>query len=244
MKAFLIFVLISFFYATTFAQEKFGGQIFEKSIKTPLPGIGVENLTSHAKAVSGADGTFVISAKIGDLISFSGFSYRPDTLYIKDLEYLRVYLVLKNKMLHEVQVTTPEIKTGNLVAPPIRGPFGSQRVLYQTDDSGNYIGGIKIMLYDWDKDEKKKIRDRQFIIDESEKLDIAKIFNPQNIQNYLPLKGHELQNFIVLYIPNLQTYRSNDFNLLLYLTKSYKEFKKIPKQKRQSEDYLTLVYKK
>ena len=98
------------------------------------------------------------------------------------------------------------------------------------------------MLF-WTKDEKKKEAERQKMADEEMKLQIAKVFGPENIQNYLPLKGQELSNFIIIYIPDVKTYVSSKFNLLLYLDACYKKFLTIPLKDRQSPTYLQLVKK-
>jgi isopenicillin N synthase-like dioxygenase len=113
-----------------------------------------------------------------------------------------------------------------LKASPSKGPFNSQTVLYQTDAAGRPIGGIKIMIHDWNKDENRKIREQQFLLDEEEKVQISKVFSPQNIQNYLPIRNQELKNFITLYIPCIKTYNNHDFNLLDYLASCYKKFLK------------------
>ncbi|SIR11807.1 hypothetical protein SAMN05421821_105105 [Mucilaginibacter lappiensis] len=240
MKSLLIIILIGCFCRTSYAQGKFGGQIFENNTKIPLSGINIENLSSHLKQISASDGSFAIGAKIGDLLSFSSPYYQPDTIYITNLSYLKIYLNLKTKTLQEVKVTSSELHTGSLKAAPSKGPFNSETVLYQTDAAGRPIGGIKIMIHDWNKDENRRIREQQFLLDEDEKVQISKVFSPENIQNYLPISNQELKNFITLYIPSIKTYNSKGFNLLDYLTSSYKEFLKIPAEQRQSEDFLKI----
>ena len=240
LKSLLIVTLIGLFGGTSYAQVKFGGQVFENNTKIPLSGISVENLNTHLKQISATDGSFAISAKIGDLLSFSSPYYQPDTVYITNLSYLNIYLNLKTKALKEVQVTSAELKTGSLKIAPTKGPFNSETVLYQTDAAGRPIGGIKIMIHDWNKDENRKIREQQFLLDEEKKVQISKVFSPENIQSYLPIKDQELKNFITLYIPDIKTYSSHEFNLLNYLTACYQEFLKIPAGQRQSDDFLKI----
>jgi hypothetical protein len=239
-KSLLIVILIGFFGGTSYAQGKFGGQVFENNTKIPLSGISVENLNSHLKQISATDGSFAISAKIGDLLSFSSPYYQPDTVYITNLSYLKIYLNLKTKTLKEVQVTSAELKTGSLKIAPTKGPFNSETVLYQTDAAGRPIGGIKIMVHDWNKDENRKIREQQFLLDEEKKEQISKVFSPENIQSYLPIKDQELKNFITLYIPDIKTYSSHEFNLTAYLNTCYQEFLKIPAGQRQSGNFIKL----
>lgn len=240
LKLLLLITLFGLAGKCAYAQDKFGGRIFENHTRIPLGGIVIENLTSHEKTVSDANGTFVIGAKISDLLLFSSAAYQNDTLYIANLNYLYVFLNLRSRSLNEVKVTQSEIKTGKLTSPVTTGPLNSHTVLYQTDAAGNYIGGVKIMLNDSKGYQNKKLKKQQIGIDEAEKDSIANIFSAENIQQYVPIKGQELQNFITLYIPDLKTYNSSGFNLILYLSSSYKEFCKIPVEKRQSADFLKI----
>jgi len=227
-----------------YAQGKFGGQIFENHTRIALGGVVVENLKSHEKTLSGADGLFIIGAKVGDLLLFSSAAYQNDTLYIANLNYLYVFLNLRSRTLNEVKVTQSEVKTGKLTAPVTTGVLGSQTVLYQKDAlEQNNVGGVKFMLNDSKGYQNKKIKERQIGIDEAERDKIAKIFSPKNIQQYVPISGQELQNFIILYTPDLKTYNSSGFNLIQYLSTSYKAFCKIPVEKRQSADFLKLSNK-
>ena len=221
------------------AQSVLSGRIYENKTNISLSGIRIENLRSHVISVSDANGKFAIGASVGDRICFTGYSYHPDTLFVADLKAIAIYLEIQQNMLNEVKVITPEIKTGSLTAPAPVGPFGSRAVQYQTDGAGNYIGGIKIKFVDW-KD-KRKEKDAKTIADEIKQEEIAKVFTPQNLQSYVPIRGQEMQNFIILYTPDVKTYCSSKFNLTDYLSDSYKEFLKIPSDKRQSEGFLKLT---
>jgi len=243
-KRFLILLFCSFFIAHfATAQDKLTGRIFENKSKVFLGGISVEDLKSHLTVVSDSTGRFSIVAKIGDFICFSGFAYRSDTLYIKDLKYIEIYLDLRQNMLNEVKVVTQQLKTGSLSAPAQTGPLGSHTVVYQTDGDGNNIGGLKIKIFDWDKDEKKKERDNKIASNEEKQLNIFNIFKPKNLGGYLPIKGVEMDNFIILYTPDVATFYGIGFNLTSYLNTCYQDFLKYPAEQRQSDSYFRLVKK-
>ena len=244
LKLLLLITLFGLAGKCGYAQAKFGGRIFENHTRIPLGGIVIENLKSHEKTVSDANGIFVIGAKVSDLLLFSAAAYQNDTLYIANLNYLYVFLNLRSRSLNEVDVTQSEIKTGKLTLPVTTGPLGSKTVLYQTDAAEQYnVGGVKFMLNDSKGYQNEKLKKQQIGIDEAEKDTIAKIFSAENIQQYVSIKGQELQNFIILYTPDLKTYNSSGFNLILYLSSSYKEFCKIPVEKRQSADFLKIGVK-
>jgi hypothetical protein len=146
-------------------------------------------------------------------------------------------------MLQEVKVTGQETRLGNLKATPTLSPFGGDRLVYQSDAAGNYDGGVKLNIFDSHSAANKRQHAIQTDKDEAMKARIADIFKPQNLENYVPLKDQEMQNFIIMYTPDIDTYTSPDFNLTVYLNNSYHDFMQIPVEKRQSKDFLTLTGK-
>src|SRR5437588_8308412 len=108
-----VFAVVFFFATSAHAQDNLTGRVHEDKSNVVIPGINIHNLKTNKIAVSDATGAFSIPAKVGDVIVFSGFSYRSDTLYVQKLGYIDIVLTLKSKMLSEVKVTGSEIKTGS-----------------------------------------------------------------------------------------------------------------------------------
>ena len=244
MARFLSILLLSFLiFNVTFAQDKLAGRVFENKTKIPLVSIKIENLKTHNTAVTDSTGSFSVIAHTGDYISLSGFAYRADTIYLTNLKYEEVFLEPAQTMLKEVKVVNTEIKTGSLKAPVLPGVFNSNSVRYQTDGNGDYIGGVKIML--WEQgNEKRKKRDHNIAVNEENELAIYNTFKPKNIQNYLPIKNEtEMGNFIILYTPDVDTYYDSGFNLTAYLNTCYQKFLQFPAEQRQSKTFLQLVKK-
>jgi hypothetical protein len=239
-RAFLIAVVLLFVVRFGFAQGNLTGRIYENKTRIPLAGVTVQNLKSNVITVSDNNGLFAIKAHVGDLITFSSFSYNPDTLYVKDLGSVEIFLDLKGTMLKEVNVTGTETRLGDLKAAPTLSPFGGQTLVYQKDADGNYDGGLKLNLFDSHSNAKKKAKEIQLGKDESVKRTIAREFSPENLKNYVPIKDQEMTNFIILYTPSVNTYTSGDFNFTVYVDSCYKEFLKIPADRRKSKDLTDL----
>jgi hypothetical protein len=235
LLSFLSFVL---FTNHSSAQNILNGQIFENNSHRPIAGVKVENLKSHITAVSTTDGKFSIKAVKGDLIVYSRSPYKPDTVLVANLKHKEIYLDFDQTLLKEVKIMNKETNLGTL-ATPVATPFGGNTVRYQTDANGNNKGGLKIMIPGSDQEQQKKIKEAKREADGETASQIAKIFSPQNLQNYVPLKGQELENFTLLYTPPLKIYRAK-FNLPLYVDSCYKEFVKIPAEKRRSKAFLDL----
>jgi hypothetical protein len=243
VRSIFIFILFLFAFALfTSAQDRLTGRIFEAKTKISLGGIKIENLKSHFAIVADTTGRFSIKAAVGDFISFSGVSYQSDTVYVANLNYLEVRLKPRINMLDEVKVQGVEIKTGKLSAAPITGVLDSRTVLYQTDANNDNKGGIKISLFDSDGEKKKK-RDGRIEQNEERQTTIFKVFQAKNLQGYLPIRGVEMDNFIILYTPDVATYFEPGFNLTSYLNASYQKFLEIPAADRQSETAFRLTLK-
>src|SRR5215469_2166759 len=106
-------LILCFLAAMVSAQDNLTGRIYEFKTKTILPGVTIRNLRTNGATVSDRTGAYAITAKVGDLVVFNSFAYQPDTLYIKDLKYTEIQLVLKSNMLNEVKVTGQEVKVGS-----------------------------------------------------------------------------------------------------------------------------------
>jgi len=248
LLAFMIrFILFSicfcFVLGMASAQDNLTGRVYEYKTKNTLPGITIRNLRTNSTTVSDRTGAYSIAVKVGDLVLFNSFSYQPDTLYVKDLNYTDIQLVLKSNMLQEVKVTGQETRLGNLKPTPSLTPFGGDKLVYQSDAKGNYTGGMKMNIFDSHSAANKRQHAAQTEKDEGIKARIADIFKPQNLENYVPLKDQEMRNFIIMYTPDLDTYTSPEFNLTVYLNNSYHEFMQIPADKRQSKDLTNLTGK-
>ena len=240
MKRLLLLVLCSFIFVhISFGQDQLTGRVYENKTNVFLQGIKVEDLKSHALTLTGKDGSFTLKATTGDVVTFSNFNYHTDTVYLTTLNYLQVFLTLQSTMLNEVKVTNQEIKGNAGFAPVVEtGPLNSKSVTYQTDENGDYKGGVKLRVFDGGPTPKE--RERKVATKENEKNGILKVFNEDNLKKYLPLTGQEMQNFIILYLPDANTFYASNFNLISYLNTNYQEFMKIPIEDRQSKTYLQL----
>jgi len=240
-----VFLLLCFCFLAGMvsAQDNLTGRIYEYKTRTILPGVTIRNLKTNGVTVSDRTGGFSIAAKVGDLVVFNSFAYQPDTLYVKDLKYTEVQLALKSNMLNEVKVNGQEVKVGSLKPTPSPSPFGGQTLVYQTDAKGNPVGGLRMNVFDSHAAQKKRDHAIQTEKDEALKMKIADIFSPEGLKNYVPFKGQEMQNFISLYTPTIDTFTAPEFNLTVYINNSYREFMKIPADERASASLTSLTSK-
>jgi hypothetical protein len=112
--------------------------------------------------------------------------------------------------------------------------FHGQTVVYHRDRLGNYDGGITLRLHYFKGDENKKRAAQKKAEARQLSLEISSIFTADNISHYLPLKGADLDNFLLLYTPEIRVYNNKDFNLLEYLDTSYQTWLKLSPEERKA----------
>jgi len=220
-------------------QAVFSGRVFENKSRIALNGVQIENLSSHLKSITGTDGRFSIAAKVGDLVVFKDFSYQTDTLLLTDMHEREIFLVSQATMLNQVTITDTSGHTSNAeknAILPYDPQFHGQTIVYHRDQKEEYDGGIILRMHYFKGDEHKKKKAQQKEEERQLSLEISTIFTVDNIGHYVPLKGADLDSFVLLYTPDIKTYNNKDFNLLSYLSTSYQAWLKLPEDKRKNAD--------
>lgn len=236
LKGVIIFWVAMCLAATLHAQSVFNGRVLENKTRISLRGVVVDNLSNKLKALTGEDGRFSIGAKVGDLLVFRKFSYAPDTLLLTDLHDKEVFLQLQSTQLNQVTITDSSGRTG-AAAKNMKyydPEFHGQPVVYHRDIKGNLDGGITLRLHYFTKDEHDKRKAAKKEEEREVNEEIINLFTPLTVGKYVPLKGQDMENFILLYIPDVKTYHSKDFNLLSYLNESYQKWLKLSDEERKS----------
>jgi len=240
IRVFLISILLLFIVNLSFAQGNLTGRVYENKTRIPIAGVSIQNLKSNIFTVTDKNGLFSIRAHVGDLVTFSSFAYETDTLFVKDLGSTEILMDLKGTNLKGVTIRDQQTRLGSLTAAPTLSPFGGQTVVYSKDANGNYKGGLTMNVFDSHSDAKKRAKTIQLGKDEELKQKINREFSPETLKDYIPLKGQEMTNFIIMYTPTMANYNAPEFNFTSYVDSTYKEFMKIPKERRGSKDLTDL----
>jgi hypothetical protein len=234
MKPMALILLFCFTGSVALAQSTLKGKVMENRTDIMLSGIKVENLTQHNTVNTDPLGNFTIKANKGDLLCFSGLNYIPDTVYLINLKYLSVLLELRQNALKEVKITTSEVNAGAFNYKAETGPLGSHTVFYKPG------GGLIFKISDSHKNAKQREKLAELEANGEKERRITDVFNKNSLKAYLPISGQEMDNFIIKYRPDIKTYFSDGFNLNVYLNDSYKDFLKIPEEKRKKPMYRPL----
>jgi hypothetical protein len=217
------------------AQSVFNGRVFENKTRITLHA-QITNLNNNLHAITGADGRFSIGAKPGDLLVIKAFSYQTDTLLLTDMHDKEIFLASQTNMLKQVIITDSSGKTGNASKNMLVQPdqyYHGQVIEEHRDQKGMLDGGMVLRVHYFTADDRKKKKASLKAEDIKTNERISEVFSADNISRYLPLKGEDMTNFLLLYTPDIATYKAKSFNLLQYLNASYKEWGTLtPEQKK------------
>jgi len=233
LRRLTILSICCLFFGTGFAQQIVKATVFENKTREPLAGVRVQNLRSKKTAVTNAKGQFNIEALKNDILVLTSFAYLADTVVLIDLKPREIFLEPQGNLLKSVDVKGAEINpTLKDIGKGGTPDFHNQTMVYQRDDKGFYKGGVAFRVWSNNSEEKKRAKEAKLATDDVVQQDIDKVFDETNLGKYLPLKPAELTGFRVMYRPSVKTYISPNFNLLYYIDSCYKEFAKLPPEKR------------
>lgn len=234
IKLFSVILLFLAIGSSAFAQGSLAGRIFEFHTRIPIAGAKVQNLATHVVVISDSSGRFTIPASRGNVIAYSALSYKTDSVAVTNLNYKEIFLESTSKQLQQVDINSNNVgmnKGASFIPPYVPpSPLGGNTLLYQP------AGGLKVMI-PGGKDKATEARKElaRLEADDKTQTEIKKKFSPDYLKNFVPLEGQEMQNFIILYTPSVKVYRSSEFDFPLYVNASYKEFMKLPEEKRKSK---------
>src|ERR1700761_2969505 len=97
----LIGLLFIVFTSSASAQSTLSGRVFEYKTRIPIGGAKVENINTHAIVTTDTGGRFTIPASRRDLIVYSAFSYKTDSVLVTSLNYKEVFLESTSKQLKD-----------------------------------------------------------------------------------------------------------------------------------------------
>ena len=219
-----ITLVVCFVGSVAYGQSVSKGTVYEDKTRFALSGIHVLDLENKKEAITDDNGLYIITAKVGDRLLFTAMSYKPDTVVIADQYPREIHLVPKENMLGAVTINQNNVAVspGAFKTNEPNASYLAKNVAYKPD------GGVALTLPDWNKDEKKKERDAKMMADEEVRDKIALAFNAATVAKMVPLKGSELDDFVLMYRPDVKVYTAKGFNMPTYVSDCYIKFMKLP----------------
>jgi len=226
LRQIALFALFIFTVQFVYAQQV-QGTVADRTTQLRLAQVEISNLETRQKTTTNAKGEFTITAAVNQSLVFYQPGYAPDTLFLVDLKAIKRYLSLSNKLLNTVEIKAgafhPEVEYANVYRAG-RSVTLQQNKPFRFSPS-RIFGG----------EGKSARRFKRLMEREKTEREIDKRFNVTAVKAVTPLKGEELDYFMVLYRPTLKELDKLDQeDLKFYLMNAYKEFKALPPGKRVS----------
>ena len=227
MRLTALLLILQFFLIQWVSAQVVTGTVVDRDSHLTLENVEVTNATSKEKVTTNAKGEFSIRAIPNHILIFNQPGYFSDTLFLINTKPIHKYMMLNNRFLNTVEIKAeafnPEIQYADVYrkAKAIKlaknQPFIFSPSRYFSRE-GKFARRFKRKL------EREKIERK-----------IDQRFNEKVVKTFIPLKGAELDYFMILYRPTIKKLeRMDDNDLKFYLMAAYKEFKALPSEKKIS----------
>lgn len=227
MRLIALFLILQLYLANPVSGQLVTGIVFDRDSRLVLENVEVINATTKEKAITDTKGKFNVRAFSNQILIFNQPGYFSDTLLLINANPIRKYMTLNNRFLNTVEIKAeafnPEIQYADVYrkAKAIRLTKNQPFIF----SPSRYFG----------REAKFARRFKQKLEREKTERKIDQRFNEKVVKGLTPLKGAELDYFMVLYRPTIKKLnRMDDDDIKLYLIDSYKEFKELSPEKKVS----------
>jgi hypothetical protein len=219
MKKYFGIVLLMLIAGAASAQGVLKGGIYEYKTATKLSNVFIRDINNKQLTLTDKNGNFAIRSETGHTIIFDSPGYISDTLYVADMAPKKIELKAMGIALRQVNISGKrEAFDPHVEYPEI---YTKSKVYVMSPST-------------WFSKEGKDARrlKRYFALEEQERH-VDEVFTPVYVGSIVPLKGQDLEAFILLYRPTYAFLRNNSGpSLAAYINDSYKKFMALPPDKR------------
>jgi co-chaperonin GroES (HSP10) len=245
-----VFLFLSLFVLHALAQEKtVDGIVFDKDSKERIAKVNVVNIRTKQAVYNNLQAEFHINAQPGDQLIFSKQNYFSDTVTVKDMSSIAVYLKPSSIMLKQVNIhdtlQTPEkrLEATKRDYSKIYGSLGDRDILSVSPygGAGISIDAIWNMLSRSGRNAEhlKTIIERDY----HENL-IDYRFNKTLVASVTGLKEPQLSDFMQRYRPGYyQVITASDYDFILSIKANYRRFMRNPRAYKLPSLKKPLYYK-
>jgi hypothetical protein len=220
MKAKFYLIIALFFAASTLqAQTLLKGTVTEAGSNNRLANAFVRDDNNKQITLTDNNGNFQIRTETGHLLIISSPGYGTDTLYVTDMSPKKVQLEFQTIALREVAIRSNKDKFD---------PHKDYADIY------NKAKIYPLSPSSWfGKEAKDARRLKKYFVREAQERHIDSVFNTYYVGSIVPLKGSQLDDFMLLYRPTYAFLRSNTGeSLAVYINDCYKKYMALPPDKR------------
>lgn len=234
IKFFLCCSCCILFFGRVYAQEKqIQGIVFDYGSKERIARVFITNTRTKANIYNNLKGEFTVNVRLNDVLIFAKTGYFNDTVKIKELQTLPVYLKRSSIVLREVTVKDSALSAEKLRDANKKEFSQAYGALANKDlqTVGSNGAGIGIdAIYNMLSRRGRNATKLRGIIDRDYKAKVIdNRFNPIIVGAITGLAGEQLNSFMYRYRPDYTlVVMLNDYDFISYIKSSYSRFRRNP----------------
>lgn len=218
MKTKYLAIIILLFAMKPLHAQILKGSVVETGSNERMPNVFVHDATTKAVALTDKKGNFAIRTETGHTLVFSSPGYISDTLYVTNMDLKRVTMVIQGISLREVNISSTRSFNPMVEYPDV---YRKSKVYVMSPTSW------------FSKEGRDARRLKRYFAREMEERHVDSVFSRTYVSTLVPLRGQELENFMMMYRPTYAYVMNNNGpSLAVYVSDSYKKYKALPPEKR------------
>ncbi|WP_374166184.1 hypothetical protein [Arcticibacter sp. MXS-1] len=230
----LFLVLLGFAFTTARAQTEKPqqGAVLKRGGGVRISGALILNKQSKLSVTSNQLGFFSLLSSPGDTLEISAVGYTPQSVVVSDFKDMLLYLIPVTQ-LNEVLVKGKSLQSE---LSEIEKSYRSKGVYYNGKPPllAAVFHPLTAINELFGKNAKRARRFQEYAENEMDYQEISRKFNDLAIKNAVPITDEELPDFRSEYLPTVEQIRRwNDYDLVVYIRTSYKEFKAGREQQKE-----------
>lgn len=212
-------LIAALFCITISAQAQIlSGTVVEAGKNTRLENVFIREIGSKKIALTDKTGSFDIRTALNHTIILSLPGYVSDTLFVTDFKPKHIELQQAGISLQAVNIADSKV------------PFNPEAEYPEIYERSKFaLSPSRI----FGKESRDARRLKRYFKTEVEQRKIDAIFTKTLVSSVVPLKGHDLENFMAMYRPSLAfAQNSSQQTLVVYINDCYKKYKLLPPDQR------------
>jgi hypothetical protein len=203
------------------AQNILKGSVHESGSDTKMTNVFIRDMTNNQLTLVDKNGNFEIKTETGHTLIFNSPGFMTDTMYVIDMTPKKVKMSQLTIALREVNINSSR---NSAFDPKVEYPEVYQKSKVYIFSPSTWVG----------KDARDARRLKRYFETEEQERRIDEVFNTIYVGSLVPLKGEELENFMILYRPSYAIVAGNNTaTLAAYINDSYKKYQALPADKRK-----------
>jgi len=235
-QVWLIFLFFTGFAIKTMAQQKtVDGIVFDKDTKERIAKVSITNTRTKQSVYNNLKAEFEITAEIGDVLIFSKYGYHSDTVKIKQLTTMPVYLKPTSIMLKQVNIKdtlqNPEkrLQATRQEYNKAYGSSANRDILSVSPGSGAGIS-IDALWNSFSRSGRNAQHLQQIIERDYHENVIDYRFNRTLVGSITGLKDEKLTDFMQKYRPSYYTVMyDSEYQFIEYIRGCYRRYMRNPR---------------